>query len=132
IAFTAARDKHKVRNERIPESVIYLSEQVHHSTQKALRIIGLEDAIIRYIPIDSRHRIKPDALSQLIEKDKADGLHPFLVVATAGTTDTGTIDPLNEIADIAGQHKLWFHADAAYGGFFILTSKRDLFKGIER
>jgi len=132
IAFTAARDKYRVKNGRIPESVVYLSGQAHHSTQKALRIIGLEDAIIRYIPLDSRHRIKPDALSGLIEKDKADGLHPFLIVATAGTTDTGSVDPLDEIADIAGRYKLWFHVDAAYGGFFILTSKKDLFKGIER
>ncbi len=132
IAFTAARDKHKIKNELIPKSVVYLSGQVHHSTQKALRIIGLEDVIIRHIPLDSRHRIIPGALNTLIEKDKADGLNPFLIVATAGTTDTGTIDPLNEIAGIAEQHKLWFHVDAAYGGFFILTSKKDLFKGIER
>ncbi|HRP58568.1 aminotransferase class V-fold PLP-dependent enzyme, partial [Agriterribacter sp.] len=132
IAFTAARDKYKIKNELIPKSVVYLSGQVHHSTQKALRIIGLEDVTIRYIPIDDRHRIISNTLSGLIEKDKADGLNPFLIVATAGTTDTGTVDPLDEIAGIAQQHKLWFHIDAAYGGFFILTSKKDLFKGIER
>ncbi|HUN01409.1 MAG TPA: aminotransferase class V-fold PLP-dependent enzyme [Niabella sp.] len=132
IAFTAARDKYKIKNEHIPKSVVYLSGQVHHSTQKALRIIGLEDVIIRYIPIDDRHRIIPSTLSGLIEKDKADGLNPFLIVATAGATDTGTIDPLDDIAGIAEQYKLWFHIDAAYGGFFILTSKKDLFKGIER
>ncbi|HOZ83148.1 MAG TPA: aminotransferase class I/II-fold pyridoxal phosphate-dependent enzyme [Bacteroidia bacterium] len=132
IAFTAARDKFKIKNEVVPKSVVYLSEQVHHSTQKALRIIGLEDVIVRYIPLDDCHKIKPDALIALIEKDKAEGLHPFLIVATAGTTDTGTVDPLNDIADIAAQQKLWFHVDAAYGGFFILTSKKNLFKGIER
>ncbi|HMU76355.1 MAG: aminotransferase class I/II-fold pyridoxal phosphate-dependent enzyme [Bacteroidetes bacterium] len=132
IAFTAARDKFKIKNEVIPKSVVYLSEQVHHSTQKALRIIGLEDVIVRYIPLDDWHKIKPDALNALVEKDKAEGLNPFLIVATAGTTDTGTIDPLNDIATIAAQQKLWFHVDAAYGGFFILTSKKNLFKGIER
>lgn len=132
IAFTAARDKYKIKNELIPKSVVYLSGQVHHSTQKALRIIGLEDVIIRYVPIDDGHRIKPNTLSELIEKDKADRLNPFLIVATAGATDTGAMDPLNDIAGIAEQHKLWFHIDGAYGGFFILTSKRDLFKGIER
>lgn len=78
------------------------------------------------------HNDKPDALNALVEKDKAEGLNPFLIVATAGTTDTGTIDPLNDIATIAAQQKLWFHVDAAYGGFFILTSKKNLFKGIER
>lgn len=132
IAFTAARDKFKIKNEVVPKSVVYLSEQVHHSTQKALRIIGLEDVIVRYIPLDDCHKIKPDALTALIEIDKSDGLHPFLIVATAGTTDTGTVDPLNKIADIAAKQKLWFHVDAAYGGFFILTSKKNLFKGIKR
>ena len=132
IAYTAARDKYKIKNGKIPKSTVYLSEQVHHSTQKALRIIGLEDVLIRYIPLDHHHRIIPQKLRELIKKDKTEGLNPFLIVATAGTTDTGTIDPLNDIADIAKQYKLWFHVDAAYGGFFILTSKKDLFQGIER
>ena len=132
IAFTAARDKHKVKNERIPKSVVYLSEQVHHSTQKALRIIGLEDAILRYIPLDAEHRIISAELDRAIEQDRSDGLHPFLVVASAGTTDTGTVDPIDAIADVAAKHGLWYHVDAAYGGFFILTSKKNLFKGIER
>lgn len=132
IALTAARDKFKIKNDKIFSSVVYLSQQVHHSTQKALRIIGLEDVIVRYVPIDEQHRIVPGALNEQIEKDTADGLNPFLIIATAGTTDTGTVDPLHDIADVAMNHKLWFHVDAAYGGFFILTSKKDLFKGIER
>ena len=109
-----------------------MSEQVHHSTQKALRILGLEDAIIRYIPIDEEHRIIPHELETLIKKDKSDGLNPYMIVATAGTTDTGTMDPLNQIADISERNKLWLHVDAAYGGFFILTGKKQLFNGIER
>ncbi len=132
IALTAARDKFKIKNNKILSSVVYLSEQVHHSTQKALRIIGLEDVIIRYVPLDNEHKIKPDSLQELIAKDKADGLNPFLIIATAGTTDTGTIDPLGAIADVATKYKLWYHVDAAYGGFFILTSKKNLFEGIER
>ena len=132
IAFTAARDKHKVKNEFITKSVVYLSEQVHHSTQKALRIIGLEDITIRYVSLDNHYRIKTDSLEALIEKDIAAGLQPFMVVATAGTTDTGAVDPLDEIAVIAKKHKMWFHVDAAYGGFFIMTSKKELFKGIEK
>ena len=132
IAFTAARDHHKVKNEFIPKNVVYLSEQVHHSTQKALRIIGLEDIVIRYISLDADHKIKTDSLEELIQKDIAAGLQPFMVVATAGTTDTGAIDPLDEIAGIAKNYKMWFHVDAAYGGFFIMTSKKELFKGIEK
>lgn len=132
IALTAARDKHRIKNEKIPTSVVYMSEQVHHSTQKALRIIGLEDVIIRYVPMDNAHRIIPDELNKKIIADKTNGLTPFLVIATAGTTDTGTVDPLNDIADVAEQHGLWYHVDAAYGGFFILTSKKQLFTGIER
>ena len=132
IAFTAARDHHKVKNEFIQKNVVYLSEQVHHSTQKTLRIIGLEDIVIRYISLDSNHKIKTDSLEELIQKDIAAGLQPFMVVATAGTTDTGAIDPLDEIADIAKNYKMWFHVDAAYGGFFIMTSKKELFEGIEK
>lgn len=132
IALTAARDKYAIKNENITRSVVYLSEQVHHSTQKALRIIGLEDVIIRYVPLDEHHKIRTTELEKLITQDKHDGLNPFLVVASAGTTDTGAIDPLNEIAAITTKYKLWFHVDAAYGGFFILTSKKDLFKGIEK
>ncbi len=132
IALTAARDKHQIKNEKITKSVIYLSVQVHHCIQKALRIIGLEDVIIRYVALDENHKIKIDVLEQLIATDKANNLHPFLVVASAGTTDTGAIDPLDEIATITKKNKMWFHVDAAYGGFFILTSKKALFKGIEK
>ena len=132
IALTAARDKHKIKIEKIPKSVIYLSQQVHHCIQKSLRIIGLEDAIIRYVELDEAHKMKPSILNQLIENDLKNNLTPFLVVASAGTTDTGAIDPLNEIATISKNHNLWLHVDAAYGGFFILTSKRHLFKGIEK
>lgn len=132
IAFTAARDKFQIKNEKIRNSVVYISPQVHHSTQKALRIIGLEDIVLRSVPLDAHHRMRVDALNALIEKDIAGGLHPFLLVGTAGTTDTGAMDPLDELADTAERHHLWFHVDAAYGGFFILTSKKELFRGIER
>lgn len=132
IALTAARDQYGIKNEMIVNSVVYLSEQVHHSTQKALRIMGLGDVIIRYVPLDSHHKIQPTVLKELIIADIASGLNPFLVVATAGTTDTGAIDPLDVIAEIAHSHNLWFHVDAAYGGFFMLTSKKELFKGIEK
>jgi glutamate/tyrosine decarboxylase-like PLP-dependent enzyme len=132
IALTAARDRHKIKGARIETSVVYLSEQVHHCVQKALRIIGLEDVIIRYISLDDRHRMKADELSLQIEDDISVGLNPFLVIASAGTTDTGAMDPLKEIGKIAQQHRMWYHIDGAYGGFFIMVDeKKDLFQGIE-
>jgi len=132
IALTSARDKHGIKNANIEKSVIYLSEQVHHCINKALRIIGLEDVIIRYIELDENSRIITENLQAKIEMDKAEGLNPFLVIASSGTTDTGAIDPLQTIGNIAKVNNLWYHIDAAYGGFFILTeSKKEAFKGIE-
>ncbi|PQB06052.1 pyridoxal phosphate-dependent decarboxylase family protein [Aureitalea marina] len=133
IALTAARDRHKIKGEKIERSVIYLSPQVHHCINKALRIIGLEDIHISYIDLDDNHRMDPNDLSEKIEEDKTKGLNPFLVIASAGTTDTGAIDPLDNMADLAKKHKLWFHVDGAYGGFFILCdSKKEQFQGIEK
>lgn len=131
IALAAARDKHQIKNERITKSVVYLSAQVHHCIQKALKIIGLEDVIIRYVDLDEYHKINTTILAQLISLDKANGLNPFLVIASAGTTDTGAVDPLAAIGAIAHKNNLWFHVDAAYGGFFVMTSKNHLFKGME-
>ena len=133
IALTAARDRHRIKGEKIEKSVIYLSPQVHHCINKALRIIGLEDVLINYVQLDNNHRMDPVDLAQKINQDKSNGLQPFLLIASAGTTDTGAIDPLDQLADLADQHQLWFHVDGAYGGFFILCdTKKPQFKGIER
>ncbi len=132
IAFTAARDKHRIKSDRIASSVVYVSPQVHHCVNKALRIIGLEDIILRQVELDAGWRINPELLVSRIEADKRDGLNPFMVVGSAGTTDTGAVDPLAQIGAISRAHGLWYHIDAAYGGFFILTDeKRHLFNGIE-
>lgn len=132
IALTAARDHHKIKTENIKNSVVYLSPHSHHCIIKALKIIGLEDIIIRYTALDDNLRIDSDKLQEQIRADKNNKLNPFLVVATAGTTNTGTVDPLADIGEIAAKNKLWYHIDAAYGGFFILTpEKKDLFRGIE-
>ncbi len=132
IALTSARDHHKIKGEKINKSVIYLSPQTHHCIDKALRIIGLEDIILRYLELDESHRVKIDDLQQKINADKKSGLNPFLVIASAGTTDTGAVDPLFEIGKTAEENKLWFHVDGAYGGFFILCeNKKHLFRGIE-
>ena len=132
IALTAARDRYDVFGNRISKSVIYVSEQLHHCIFKALQIIGLKNIVIRYIELDDSSKIIPSSINLAIEKDLAKGLNPFMVIASAGTTDTGAIDPLEEIGQIAKEHKLWYHIDGAYGGFFILVeSLRDKFKGIE-
>lgn len=132
IALTAARDRHGVKSAMIPKSVIYLSEQVHHCIQKALRIIGLEDVIIREMPLDQDFRLQPTLIAQTIAKDRAAGLNPYLVIASAGTTDTGVVDPLKALGELCQAEGLWYHIDAAYGGFFILVEQtKALFEGIE-
>lgn len=132
VALTAARDKHQIKNEKVTKSVIYMSPQVHHCIHKAIRIIGLEDVQVRLLALDALSKIDPVQLEETIKQDLRDGLQPFMVIASAGTTDTGAIDPLHEIGVIAKRHKLWYHVDGAYGGFFILAEeKKTLFKGIE-
>lgn len=132
IALTAARDRHKIKGGKIERSVVYLSPQLHHSCLKALRIIGLEDVILRHLELDDSSRIIADDLARKVQQDKEAGLNPFMVVASAGTTDTGAVDPLKELGVISSGQDLWFHVDAAYGGFFILTEERkELFTGIE-
>ena len=133
IAITTARDFKGIKSRDVEKAVIYLTHQVHHCVQKALRIAGLREAQIHYVPMDETYHMDAEALRDLVERDKAAGLKPFLVVASAGTTDTGVVDPLDAIADVAETHDLWFHIDAAYGGFFMLVDEmKPIFKGIER
>lgn len=133
IAITTARDNKGIKSRVVESAVIYLTGQVHHCVHKAVRIAGLGESIIRYVPMDEQFRMDVAALRRQVEADKAAGLKPFLVVASAGTTDTGAMDPLNAVADVAEAHDLWFHVDAAYGGFFILLDDlKPLFAGIER
>jgi len=133
IAITTARDHLQISGERVEQAVVYLTEQVHHCVQKALRIAGLGNAVIRYIPVDERFRMDINALERQLKADKQKGLLPFLLVGSAGTTDTGAIDPLDGMADLAKAYGLWFHIDAAYGGFFMLLDEvKPQFKGIER
>lgn len=131
IAIVVARDGRNIRSADIPRSVIYLSRQTHHSVDKAIRVAGLGECVIRYVDLDERFRMMPEDLAAKIEEDRADGLNPFLVVASAGTTDVGAIDPLPEIGAIAKDADCWYHIDAAYGGFFILTEEgKEKLKGL--
>lgn len=133
IAMIAARDAYDVLQYEAKKIVIYLSEQTHHCIEKALHIIGLQHVTRHYVPLDSNFRIEVDTLANLIEQDKKNGLIPWMIVATAGTTNTGAIDPLSQLGDIAKKYHLWFHVDAAYGGFFVLTRHgKTLLRGIEK
>ncbi len=133
IAVVTARDVKGIKAKKVEQSVIYITEQVHHSIQKAIRIAGLGDAVLRSVPVDDRFRMDVDQLEKIIAEDLAEGLNPFLLIASAGTTDVGAIDPLDALADIAETNDMWFHIDAAYGGFFVLDKEiNKAYKGIER
>ena len=113
--------------------MIYASDQVHHSIQKAAMLAGFPAASVRVIGSDDLFRIRLDELEQRIDEDRAAGRAPFLIVASAGTTNTGAVDDLSALADLAQGHQMWLHVDAAYGGFFMLTERgRTIMHGIER
>jgi aromatic-L-amino-acid/L-tryptophan decarboxylase len=111
---------------------LYCSDQLHHSIQKAALIAGLPARAVRIVSSDACFRVDMNALAVAIQEDLADGLRPFLVVGNAGTTSTGAVDDLEQLAHLAKRHQLWFHVDAAYGGFFLLTERgRGAMRGIE-
>ena len=133
IGITTARDAKGITSAVVPKAVIYVNPQTHHCIHKAVRIAGMGESILREVPLDERFRMRPEALRQMVAEDVAAGLHPFLVVASLGSTDTGAVDPMDKIADVAEEFDLWFQIDAAYGGFFILVDElKDKFKGVER
>src|SRR5215216_8054302 len=116
-----------------PPMTVYASEEVHMSIPKAADILGFGRDQVRTIACDERQRMRVDLLRQRIEADLREGLRPFCVVGSAGTVNTGVVDPLNEIAQIAAEFGLWFHVDGAYGAPGVLDQrKKDLFAGLER
>lgn len=111
---------------------IYLTQHTHYCVAKAARSIGLPASTLRMVAVDASCRMDVAALREAVLEDLQQGYQPLCVVGTAGTTNTGAIDPLREIAALAHEHGLWFHVDAAYGGFFQLTERgRTRFTGIE-
>lgn len=125
------------RRERLPKDflrgVLYASSEAHHSVQKAALIAGFPPENVREIVVDDRFRLSLPALENAVRDDRARGLEPFLVVASAGTTGTGAIDDLPAVAAVAKREALWLHVDAAYGGFFALTERgRAALRGIEQ
>jgi aromatic-L-amino-acid decarboxylase len=121
------------RNDRLPEDflrgTLYVTDQAHLSVVKAARLAGFPPAAVCVVPDDGAQRMDVAALRALVERDP----QPFCVVANAGTTNTGAIDPLDAIADLCADHGLWLHVDGAYGAAFQLTERgRQRLRGIER
>ncbi|MFT7653741.1 MAG: aromatic-L-amino-acid decarboxylase [Candidatus Azotimanducaceae bacterium] len=124
------------RRTKLPEDflsgVLYCSNQTHHSVMKAANLAGFSTRNIRILASDEQFKIVPSQLKKQISEDRRAGLQPFMVIASAGTTNTGSIDPLVELGDISRDEDLWYHVDGAYGGAFILTpAGKHLLKGIE-
>lgn len=133
IGLVTARDHAGLKAKDFHKAVIYTTHQVHHCVIKAIKFAGLQEAKIREIPMDDGYRMRPEKLKKQIRVDKRDGLIPLVIFASAGTTDMGAVDPLDDIAGIAKEHRLWFHVDAAYGGFFLLTNHgKQVMKGIDQ
>jgi aromatic-L-amino-acid decarboxylase len=118
--------------ERFDDGALYVTTHTHHSVAKAARIAGFRNDQIRDVPVDDDLRMRTDALQRMIVEDSKKGMRPFLVVGSAGTTDTGTVDDLSAISRVAAEHNLWLHTDAAYGGFFQITERgSERLSGIE-
>lgn len=116
-----------------PDARLYCSAESHSSVTRAARVLGLADGAVSIVTLDGERRLSAEALDDHLAADVANGRHPVAVVATAGATSTGIVDPLGDIADVCARHGVWMHVDAAYGGFAALTDRgRHLLAGIER
>ena len=112
---------------------LYVSDEVHHCVAKSARVAGLPRDAVRVVRTDDQLRLEPAALRASIIADRAAGRTPFMAVASAGTINTGVVDPLDAIGDVCAEQDVWFHVDGAYGGFFQLTDRgRSALKGVER
>ncbi len=132
-ALVAARHAADPTGASVPRMTLYASDQAHSSVERAAWIVGIPRANVRSIPSDGDFRMQVGALREAIDADRARGMVPFAIVASAGTTNTGAVDPLSEIADVCAAESLWLHVDAAYAGFAVLTaSGAAALRGIER
>lgn len=117
----------------IAKGTMYCSDQTHHSVMKAAMLAGIPERNLRLLLPDKNFRAVPDRFEKEIKADLQKGLKPFLIVGSAGTTNTGAIDPLHELADLSKKFSMWFHIDGAYGGFFNLCDEgKKKLVGIER
>lgn len=130
-AFAVAR--HAMLGEHDSSATVYLSDQSHSSMARGLRILGFTPNRIRTVRSDGQLRLPIDALLEAIAADREAGLRPFMVVATAGTTNSGAVDPMHAIADLTASEGMWMHVDGAYGAPAALTERgRRLLDGMER
>jgi aromatic-L-amino-acid/L-tryptophan decarboxylase len=130
-ALVAAREKHAGGDAY--HATVYVGEHAHASVRKAARIAGIPGHQIRVCASRDGARLDPESVRVAVKQDVADGLCPIAIVGAAGTTNAGAIDPLHHLADLAEELGVWFHVDAAYGGFFQLTERgRERLVGIER
>jgi glutamate/tyrosine decarboxylase-like PLP-dependent enzyme len=112
--------------------VLYLPDQAHSSLARAARLLGFRSDQVRVLPTDTSFRLRPETLAAAVDADRARGRTPLLAVADAGSTNTGAVDPLTELAEVCRARGVWLHVDAAYGGFAALTERgRSLLAGIE-
>ncbi len=117
----------------ISRGILYASNQTHHSVMKVAFLAGIPERNIRLLDVDKNFRAIPDEFEKAIKKDEKNGMKSFFLVGNAGTTNTGAVDPLSELADIATKYGLWYHIDAAYGGFFnICKEGKKILRGLER
>src|SRR5215475_424854 len=115
------------------DTVMYVSDQAHSSLARTARAMGLRPQQVRVLPTDGRWRLLPGTVAAAVQADRGAGRVPFAVCASAGSTNTGAVDPLADLADICAAERLWLHVDAAYGGFAALTPKgRAALAGIGR
>lgn len=130
VAIISARERARARSDA--PLTVYASGEAHSSVAKAVRLAGLGDHALRLVPVDRNYAMRPDALRQMIEADRADGMLPTCVVATVGTTSSTAVDPLLPIGVIAREHQLWLHVDAAYAGSAALLPEcRHHFAGLD-
>lgn len=130
-ALAAAR--HAVLDDAVEGAVAYCSDQTHKSVDRALRLLGFDPDQVRRLPSDDQFRLDPETLRSAISADRTDGRTPFCVIANAGTTNTGAVDPLPELAHLAEEHGLWFHVDGAYGAATVVCERgRDQLEGLDR
>jgi glutamate/tyrosine decarboxylase-like PLP-dependent enzyme len=122
-AVVAARHQAVEAGADISKLTVYTSAQAHSSVVRAAWVAGIKRSNVRTVEMDELFRIRPDDLANAIAADKANGLTPFLVVASAGTTNTGSVDPIEEISAVCNRASLWLHVDAAYAGFAVLTDE---------
>lgn len=130
-AILCARER--LLGDALREGVLYTSDQSHHSVAKSARLAGILPDRVRHLPVDGEFRLRPDALDDAVAADRRTGLRPFMVVSSAGTTNTGAVDPLDAVADIAAREGLWHHVDGAYGAcFHLVPSMQPLLRGLPR